>query len=156
VALPWVRLDCAFPRNHKLLAMLQAKDGYRAAVVYVCSLSYSGEQGTAGWVPDLALPFLHGRKTEASLLVNHGFWEPKPGGWIINGWEDFQGAGEEAKRRSERAQHAAYVRWHGQNGDGSLCPGQCPGIVRDAYATDGRTDGLTETHLAACINPAPT
>jgi hypothetical protein len=46
--LPWVRLDTSIPRNHKILALLQDKDGYRAFTVYICSMAYSGEQGTAG------------------------------------------------------------------------------------------------------------
>ena len=114
--LPWVRLDTSFPRNHKLLAMLQDKDGYRAALVYLCSLSYSGEQGTAGFIPELAVSFIHGRKNEAVLLVKHGFWDPIPGGWMVHDWAGFQQAGEEAQARSRRARDAAYVRWHGQNG----------------------------------------
>ena len=115
--LPWVRLDTAFPRNHKLLAMLQDKDGYRSALVYICSLSYSGEQGTAGFIPELALSFLHGRRIDAERLVSHGFWDPLPGGWMVHDWDGFQAAGEEAQKRSQRAQNAAYIRWHGtQNG----------------------------------------
>jgi hypothetical protein len=111
MALPWVRLDTAFPRNHKLLAMLQEKDGYRAALVYLCSLSYSGEQGTAGFIPDLALPFIHGRRADSVLLIKHDFWEPLPGGWMIHDWSSFQAAGEEAEKRSQKARDAARKRW---------------------------------------------
>lgn len=115
VPLPWVRLDTSFPRNHKLLALLQEKDGYRAALVYLCSLSYSGEQGTAGFITELALPFIHGRKAHADLLVKHDFWQPCPGGWTIHDWSQFQAAGEEAEARKKRAQDAAYIRWHGRD-----------------------------------------
>lgn len=115
MALPWVRLDTAFPRNHKLLALLTERDGYRAALVYVCSLSYSGEQGTAGFIPDLALPFIHGRPADASRLVARGFWDPVPGGWNVHDWDQFQAAGAEAEARSKKAQAAAYVRWHGKH-----------------------------------------
>jgi hypothetical protein len=111
--LPWVRLDTSFPRNHKLLALLQEKDGYRAALVYLCSLSYSGEQGTAGFITELALPFIHGRKTDAERLVKHDFWQPCAGGWLIHDWKEHQAAGEEAEARSRRARDAAYVRWNG-------------------------------------------
>lgn len=114
MALPWVRLDTSFPRNHKLLSLLQEKDGYRAALAYVCSLSYCGEQGTAGFIPDLALPFVHARKQEAALLVKHGFWRGMPGGWEIHDWDEFQAAGAEAEKRKKRAQDAAFVRWHGR------------------------------------------
>lgn len=115
--LPWVRLDTSIPRNHKILALLQDKDGYRAFTVYVCSMAYSGEQGTAGFVPDLALPFIHGRKADADRLVKHGFWEPNPGGWTIHDWAGFQAAGEEAEMRKRRARDAAYARWGGKPPD---------------------------------------
>jgi hypothetical protein len=39
------------PRNQKILTLLAMKDGHRAAFVYVCSLSYAGEQGTDGLIP---------------------------------------------------------------------------------------------------------
>jgi hypothetical protein len=103
--------------------MLQDKDGYRTALVFVCSLSYSGEQGTAGFITELALPFVHGRKADAERLVKHGFWEPCPGGWNIHDWANYQAAGEEAEMRKKRAQDAAYVRWHGR--DGALCRRIC-------------------------------
>lgn len=118
MALPWVRLDTAFPRNHKLLSLLQDRDGYRSALVYICGLSYSGEQGTAGFIPDLALPFLHGRQADADRLVKYDFWQPVPGGFMVNGWSEFQAAGAEAEERSRKARRAAEIRWHGQNGHG--------------------------------------
>jgi hypothetical protein len=76
MGLPWVRLDTAFPRNPKILALLEEKDGYRAALVWVCSLAYSGEQGTDGFVPRYALQHLHGRPADAEKLVIHSLWVP--------------------------------------------------------------------------------
>jgi hypothetical protein len=113
MALPWVRLDCAFPRNPKLLAMLGEKDGHRAALVYVSSLAYAGEQGTDGFVPREALIHIHGRPSEGQLLVKHRFWIEQPGGWLINGWADFQESSEESQGRRKRAQAAAAARWEG-------------------------------------------
>ena len=111
--LPWVRLDTAFPYNQKLLAMLRRKDGHRAAFVYVCGLSVSGGQGSDGFVSEESLPFAHGRNADAALLVEFGFWVPQPGGWLINGWEEFQQSSEETRLRRKRAQAAAEVRWNG-------------------------------------------
>ena len=111
--LPWVRLDTAFPMNHKLLAMLCCKDGHRAAFVYICGLSISGGQGTDGFISAESLPFTHGRKADADLLVEYGFWIPRPGGWLINGWDEFQQSTEETQRRRERAQALAEMRWAG-------------------------------------------
>ena len=41
-------------------------------------------------------------------------WEPVHGGWIVNGWSEFQVSNDENKRRRERAQKAANKRWHGE------------------------------------------
>jgi hypothetical protein len=111
--LPWVRLDTAFPYNPKLLAMIAEKDGHRAGLVYVCSLAYSGAHGTDGFIPAEALPFIHGRAIDAARLVRHGFWRVQPGGWLINGWTEFQESSGETQERRRRAQAAAQARWEG-------------------------------------------
>lgn len=112
--LPWVRLDTGFPHNPKLLAMLGSeRDGHRAAFVYVCGLSASGGQGTDGFISRETLPFIHGRGKDAEILVRYGFWVPQPGGWLINGWEEFQQSTEETQLRRKRAQALAETRWAG-------------------------------------------
>jgi hypothetical protein len=111
--LPWVRLDTSFPRNPKLLALVAEKDGYRAALVYVCMLAYSGEQGTDGFIPREALPFVHARHADVTRLVTHSFVYPQPGGWLIHGWAEFQESTEETKNRRIRAQAGAAARWEG-------------------------------------------
>jgi len=111
--LPWVRLDSTFPFNPKLLAMLSRKEGHRAAFVYLCGLSVSGSQGSDGFISVETLPFAHGRSADADLLVEFGFWIPRPGGWLINGWEEFQQSSEETQLRRKRAQAAAESRWNG-------------------------------------------
>jgi hypothetical protein len=111
--LPWVRLDTTFPRNPKLLALLAEKDGHRAALAYLCMLAYSGEQGSDGWIPREALPFVHARNADVTRLVTHSFLYPQPGGWIIHGWDEFQESSEETKKRRVRAQAGAAARWNG-------------------------------------------
>jgi hypothetical protein len=111
--LPRVRLDTAFPYNPKLLAMVAEKDGHRAGLVYVCSLGYSGAHGTDGFIPREALPFIHGRPADAARLVRHGFWREQPGGWLVNGWTDFQESSADTQERRKRAQDAARARWNG-------------------------------------------
>lgn len=113
--LPWVRLDTAFPYNPKLLAMLAEKDGHRTALVYLCSLAYSGAHGTDGFIAREALPFIHGRQSDADRLVRHVFWRAQSGGWLINGWLEFQESSTETQERRKRAQAAAHARW-GSNG----------------------------------------
>jgi hypothetical protein len=111
VALSWVRLDVAFPRNHKVLALAAHRE-YQAITVYVCGLAYSGEQGTDGFIPREALPLLHGRTRDADALCRERLWLPEAGGWMVNGWEEFQPSTEEMKQRSVRARAAAMARWH--------------------------------------------
>jgi hypothetical protein len=110
-----VRLDTTFPSNPKLLAMIGEKDGHRAALVYLCSLAYSGAHGTDGFISQEALPFIHGRASDADRLVRHVFWRGQPGGWLINGWTEFQESSTETQARRARAQAAAQARW-GNNG----------------------------------------
>lgn len=113
MSLSWVRLDTAFPFNPKLLALLTEKEGHRAALVWVCSLAYSGAQGSDGFITIEALPFVHARPIDAERLVLHGFWMPQPGGWLINGWDEKQQSTEETKQRRRRAQALAAARWDG-------------------------------------------
>lgn len=113
--LPWVRLDTAFPYNQKLLAMLGRRDGHRAAFVYLCGLSISGGQGSDGFLSAESLPYVHGRKADAELLVEFGFWIPQPGGWLINGWDEKQQSDEETRGRRQRAQALAEMRWAGHD-----------------------------------------
>ena len=107
----WVRLDTAFPRNHKILELIGGKDGHRAIVVYICGLSYAGEQGTDGFIPTSALPFLHARQVDARRLVDVNLWHAVDGGWMVNGWADFQPSTAETQARSVKARTAAAARW---------------------------------------------
>ena len=111
--LPWVRLDTSFASNPKLLAMLQEKDGHRAAFAYLCSLGYSGAHGTDGFITRESLPFIHARVADADRLARHGFWRVQPGGWLIHGWEEFQESTADTQARRARAQAAAMARWEG-------------------------------------------
>jgi len=111
----WVRLDTAFPRNHKVLALMEMKDGHRAIVAYICGLSYCGEQDSDGFIPRNALPFLHARAADAKKLVDVRLWLADPGGWVVNGWSDFQPSSEENRQRSIRARAAAAARWGGDS-----------------------------------------
>ena len=111
MSLPWVRLDTAMPRNHKILALLETRGGKESAFVYVCSLSYCGEQGLEGFFPKTALPFIHAKPADAKRLVDVGLWIEQPGGWTVNGWTDYQPTTEQNQRRSARARKAAEARW---------------------------------------------
>ena len=112
MGLPWVRLDTALPDNPKFLVLLGMKDGHRAGFVYCCALAYSGKQGLSGFITIEALPRVNGRKADADALVSVGLWTDTPGGWLINGWEEFQQSNDETEKRRKRAQAAAQARWH--------------------------------------------
>lgn len=109
--LAWIRLDTGWPRNPKVLTLLTERDGYRAAVVYISSLAYSGEQGTDGFIPKLALAQLHGRPIDAQRLIKVGLWHELDNGYQVNDWQDYQQTSDETKARSERAKTLAAKRW---------------------------------------------
>lgn len=118
MGLPWVRLETALPTNPKVLALVE--DGaFRAFTAYICGLSYCGAQGTSGFIPRSALPFIHARRTDAVKLVEVGLWVECAGGWDVNGWNDFQPTSEEIERRSVKAKKAAAARWSKQEAQGA-------------------------------------
>jgi hypothetical protein len=109
MGLPWVRLDTQMPTNPKVLELV-GKRHQPAAFAYVCSLAYAGQHGTDGYIPEAALPFIHATKTIANQLVAVGLWMPSPGGWVINGWDEFQVSDEAARKRRERAQKGGIAK----------------------------------------------
>lgn len=96
--------------NPKILYLKEDKQ-YKAIIVHLEGMSYSGRHGLAGYIPKAALRIIGATATDAGRLVTAGLWSPAPGGWQINGWEEYQLADDEAQRRSEKAQKAAAARW---------------------------------------------
>lgn len=109
MGLPWVRLDCQFATNPKVLELVSEKR-FRAAFVYVAALAYSGSHSTDGFLPSTCLPFIHATRGDANSLVDVGLWQPAPNGWQINGWDEFQISDEAARKRRERAQKGGLAR----------------------------------------------
>lgn len=113
--LKWIRLETTMFEHPKLLYLKE--DGkYKAIVVHLEAMTYSGRHGLAGFVPKAALRVVGATVTDANRLVEAGLWTPAQGGWEINGWAEFQLADEEATRRSEKAKKAAAARWGNRNG----------------------------------------
>ena len=107
----WVRLDTAFARNDKVLALAGAND-WRAISVFCFGLGHCREQKTAGFISKAALGFIHARPRDAEALVDVGLWEPAgDAGWRVHDWESYQETDDEMRARSDKAQHAAQVRW---------------------------------------------
>lgn len=109
MGLPWVRLDTQFANNPKVVELV-AKKQFQAAFSYVCGLAYSGAHGTDGYIPEHCLFLVHATKREAAALVNAGLWNTAPGGWDINGWDEFQVSDDAAKKRRERAQKGGIAK----------------------------------------------
>ena len=110
MGLSWVRVDVTFPRNLKVIALAEDK-AWQAITSYLSSLAYAGEQGTDGFVAKGALPFVFGTPRTARQLVDVGLWIPRPGGWQINDWDEYQPTSDEISARSARARAAAELRW---------------------------------------------
>lgn len=113
--LKWIRLETTMFENPKLLYLQEDKQ-FKTIVAYLQGMCYSGRHGLAGFVPKAALRVLGATVADANRLVREGLWRPAPGGWEINGWEDYQLANDEAVRRSEKAKKAAAARWATRNG----------------------------------------
>lgn len=112
MSLPWIRLDTALPDHPKILALVDGnKDGRASAFVHICAMAYAGRHGTDGFVPREALRRVNGTNADAQRLVKVGLWKPDPGGWMINGWDEYQSSDESTRERSARARRAAEIRW---------------------------------------------
>ena len=109
--LSWVRIDSALASNHKVLQLLSERGGDHALCVYIFALGHSGRQGLDGFIPDIALGLIHGKKRDSELLVEVGMWRTVRGGFEVPDWAEYQPSGADSKARSDKARHAAEVRW---------------------------------------------
>lgn len=113
--LKWIRLETTMFENPKLLYLQEDKQ-YRTVVSYLQGMCYSGRHGLAGFIPKAALRIIGATLADANRLVTEGLWNPAPGGWQINGWDEYQLSNEEAVARSDKAKKAAAARWARRNG----------------------------------------
>ena len=113
-AFNWVRLDCAFSRNDKVLSLIERNE-WRAIAVFGFALGHCRDQKSKGFISRAALPLVHGRPKDAAALVSERLWHPEPGGWLVNDWDQYQESDQEIDARSIRARSAAAVRWGPKN-----------------------------------------
>lgn len=73
--LQWVRLDSNLHAHDKILRLKAERDGWRAIVVYVQSLGWSGGHGTDGFIPRHVLTILDATDRVCQLLVQVRLWE---------------------------------------------------------------------------------
>jgi hypothetical protein len=109
MGLPWVRLDTTFHHNPKVVELVAANK-WRAVCVYIAGIAHAGAHGTDGYIPEACLFLIHATKREANELVTAGLWHLSPGGWDINGWDEFQVSDEAARKRRERAQKGGIAK----------------------------------------------
>lgn len=109
--LSWVRVDSALASNHKVLELLSLRGGDHALCVYIFALGHTARQGLDGFIPEIALGLIHGKKRDSDLLVQVGMWRPVRGGFEVPDWAEYQPSGEETRKRSEKARKAAEIRW---------------------------------------------
>lgn len=118
MAMPWVRLDTGLPDHPKILALIEAKK-QRAALTYVFGLAYSGRHETDGFIPRMALPFLHATTSDAQALVELRLWHHTEGGYQINDWDEYQPTSEASRMRQESLKRASRkggcIKNHGPN-----------------------------------------
>lgn len=108
----WIRLDTTMFDNLKVLTLMEDKQ-YRALVTHFQAMTYSGRAAMAGYLPKIAVTrVIRAVTTDVEALVAVGLWSPSPGGWQINGWDEYQVSDEAAVKRSEKAQKAARTRWN--------------------------------------------
>lgn len=115
--LPWIRLQTTMFENPKILNLKEDRQ-WRAIVAHLEAMTYVGRNGLAGYIPKTAVRLLHISNNDVNRLVSEGLWQPAPGGWQINGWDEYQLADAEARARSEKAKKAAAARWNRRNGKG--------------------------------------
>ena len=94
MALPWARLDTNIASHDKILELLAHDDGRAIAFSYVCCIAYSVGNGTDGFIPFGALPFVHAAKKDMQLMVEVGLLAPHPKGWTVLNFTERQQTSE--------------------------------------------------------------
>jgi hypothetical protein len=119
VSLPWVRVDTGIASHDKILALLSdsSPKRWQAAFSYVAALGWCGNHATDGHIPCTALPFIHGTKATADLLVKYDLWQPAVKGWHIPNYlvrQQSASTGEELKAAQQAgSKKGNCIRWHG-------------------------------------------
>jgi hypothetical protein len=127
--LPWVRLDSSIASHDKVLNLLAdpSPKRWQAAFSYVCSLGWSGNHGTDGYIPLTALPYIHANKGTADLLVKYLLWQPVTAGWQIPNYASRQQLADEVftvrKAKVNAGQRGNHIRWHVNQG---ISDPKCP------------------------------
>jgi hypothetical protein len=119
MSLAWVRLDTGIASHDKILNLLAdpSSKRWQAAASYMFALGWCGNHATDGHIPTTALPFVHGTKATADLLVRYGLWDTAVKGWHVRNYLTRQQAastGDEIKAAQQAgSKKGNCIRWHG-------------------------------------------
>jgi hypothetical protein len=127
----WRPVRYAITHNAKL-----ANAGPAAAWLYLGGLVYAHQQATNGHLNGAIIGSLvagYGPKqlsTAVQKLLDHGLWEPDPGGFYIHDWDEENEPAERLKQRRQanRDRQATYRHRH------PVTPLQSVTVTRDANA----------------------
>ena len=108
----WVALATNISDNEKMLSLHESGD-YRAALVYVYGLAYSGRVMSDGFISKAALRRIEGTTKIAQRLVDGGLWKYSEDGkgWHVPDWAEYQITSETYQKRQEHGRKAAMARW---------------------------------------------
>lgn len=121
MGLSWARLDVNIASHDKVLNLLSdtSPSRHQAVSSYMFSIAWSVGHATDGRIPTAVLPFIHGTKKTAELLVHYGLWMPAAGAWMIPNFADYQQTSEVTAQVSAEKSLAgakgACRKNHGQN-----------------------------------------
>lgn len=83
----WFRVDDSLPDHPKMLAIQGHKSWKGALALWTLAGAWCGKHLTDGAVPRAVVLRLGGTPAEAAALVEHGFWDETPTGYIFHDWE---------------------------------------------------------------------
>lgn len=137
----WLRLAAAYYEDPDVIDA-----GEPAEVLFIRGLGYAKRQGTEGFIPAQALPYIvqSRAKQRVARLVQVGLWIEVEGGWRIRRWDLWQDSLEEIEASREGARERQRKSRANRKTNG--------GVTRDSHvghAADTDTDTDTEDAAAA-------
>ena len=98
----WTPLAVNYFRHPKIIGITP-----RARLLHLAGFCYCQEHVTDGLIPEGALPVLAAEagssRAAAKELVDGGLWERVDGGWLVDGWMEWNRSADEIERRKADA-----------------------------------------------------
>jgi len=110
--LPWIKFDTAFFRNPKIAELRAQRGGAELVLALQQMWCWAGESESAdarkGRVPDPVLRTIGVTQRQAEQIAKAGCMSRNGSGWLIHGWDEWQGG--LLDKRSRDRKHAAKRR----------------------------------------------